>query len=1143
MKLKYLLAASVASLSAAAVLPAPVMAQQITSGIEGQIESDDGVAIAGATVVIRDERTSQERQITVGNDGSFRVGNLVPGGPYTITATAPGFEGQTVTGSYLSLQGNTSYTFELSASVAGSDNVIVVSGSRANVSQLAVGPGQSFGIDTLEGFPSISRDIRDIIRLDPRVSLDRDGADRVSCLGGNDRSNSFTVDGIVQNDAFGLTDTPFAARSSLPIPFDVIRETSVEFAPFDVEYGQFTGCAINVVTKSGTNEFHGSAFFTFRNEDLRGNKLDGEDFTSSPFEEKRWGATLGGPIIPDRLFFFGGYEETSLPNSNDTGPAGSGFANEVNYATQAQFDEFAQIANDIYGQDVGGYPTVLPESSVRYFGRIDAIITDDHRLEATYQHLDEINVTPDTGSNNLTGINSYNNQGTLSDYYSVRLFSNWSDNFSTEIRASRSDISDRQGPFGFGEAQDVNPAVRLAVGVTGPGANGILSTGPGIFRSANALEQTVDQLKIKANLQAGDHDLTFGGEVNRLDAFNLFAINATGTLYFQSLADFREGLLTNGKGFPSTFANGDNLVNNTINGGVISATGSGDITEAGASFRRSIYSAYAQDKWQATDQLSLLIGARVDWYDGDAPRANPLFEQRYGFSNSVPFSKFEPLFLPRLGFTYNLYNDGFFRSSKIKGGVGVFGGGDPTVWFSNAFSNNGFSTGEGSTLAAGCSTLPRNAAGKIDVVTGGQFTGFPQCAIDQGSGIAAAGRASVQSTDPDLKLPSVVRANIGLQTTFGTEGGFFSNWNLNLDYIYSQFRNPLNWAELPYAINTNRGLNGFTVDGRPIYQGIDVLDPRCSGATFSGPSGTTGGYTGVTSACLGTRRTDEIQLTNAGKYESHVASAVLSKNFGGTFTDNGNLLVNIGYAYTDAENRRAARSSTATSNFGKSAYFDVQDPEAATSNYQTKHNITFAANLREEFFGDYGTEIGLVFIARSGRPYSLTFDGSPFNSLSSSRDSALLYVPTDVNDPNVSPNSDAAAVQSLIDYVAGTNCKYTPGATIKANTCEAKWYYDMDMRISQELPGFGGLVGVKDRFTLFADFDNVLNILDSSWNVFETVPGNTFAGGDGSLVDVVDGGVDSQGRYIISGYSPDDGVNRVSTASIWKIQLGVRYEF
>ncbi len=155
--------------------------------------------------------------------------------------------------------------------------------------------------------------MRDIIRIDPRVSLDRDNeVDRISCLGGNDRSNTFTVDGIVQADVFGLNGTPFAARNSLPLPYDVIRETSVEFAPFDVEYSDFTGCLVNVVTKSGENQFHGSAFFTFRNEDLRGDTIDGADFIPAPFEEKRWGATLGGPIIPDRLFFYAGYEETDL---------------------------------------------------------------------------------------------------------------------------------------------------------------------------------------------------------------------------------------------------------------------------------------------------------------------------------------------------------------------------------------------------------------------------------------------------------------------------------------------------------------------------------------------------------------------------------------------------------------------------------------------------------------------------------------------------------------------------------------------------------------------------------------------------------------------------------------------------------------
>ncbi|MBT8426683.1 MAG: carboxypeptidase regulatory-like domain-containing protein, partial [Erythrobacter sp.] len=421
MKFKYLLAASAVSLSAtAAMVAAPAAAQQITSGIEGRVVDEAGTPVQGATVTVTDTRTGQRSVLTSGPDGTFRVGSLVPGGPYTVTAQADGYEGQSVEQQFITVSGNTSFTFELTQSAA--ENVIVVTGARANVQQLAVGPGTAFGEATLEAFPSLSRDVRDIIRLDPRVSLERaDEVDRISCLGGNDRSNTFTVDGIVQADVFGLNGTPFAARNSLPLPFDVIRETSVEFAPFDVEYSDFTGCLVNVVTKSGQNEFHGSAFYTYYDDSMLSDTIirpDGEEVPLSSGSEERWGVTLGGPIIKDRLFFYAGYEETDLGDANDEGPLGGGFANPEFGVTQAQFDRFSQIARDVYGQDPGGYPRTLEETSVRYFGRIDAYINDDHRLEATYQRLEESNVEPDFGGGNITGLNSFEDEGTISDYYS-----------------------------------------------------------------------------------------------------------------------------------------------------------------------------------------------------------------------------------------------------------------------------------------------------------------------------------------------------------------------------------------------------------------------------------------------------------------------------------------------------------------------------------------------------------------------------------------------------------------------------------------------------------------------------------------------------------------------------------------------------
>ncbi|WP_373475744.1 TonB-dependent receptor domain-containing protein [Sphingorhabdus sp.] len=1137
MQLRYFLAASAAALSIASVVAVPAYAQQITSGIDGTVSDASGNAISNAAVTVTDTRTGSERVLTSDGSGGFRVGNLVTGGPYVVTVKADGFEGQTVENVSINLQGNTSFAFELASSDSG--DVIVVSGSRANVSQRAVGPGTSYNLETLEGFPSITRDVRDIIRLDPRVSLDRDNeVDRISCLGGNDRGNTFTVDGVVQADVFGLNGTPFAARNALPLPFDVIRETSVEFAPFDVEYSDFTGCAVNVVTKSGQNKFHGSAFFTFTNEDLRGDTAGEAASIVAPFKEKRWGATLGGPIIQDRLFFYAGYEETDDADANEFGPAGAGFANSANFVTQAQFDRFAQIANDVYGQDTGGYPTSLPQSSVRYFGRLDAFITDGQRLEMTYQRLEENNVESDFGTSNLTGLNSFEAEGTISDYYSVRLYSDWTDRISTELRLSRAEVGDVQGPVGGGEAQSGSPIVRLAVAVpTVAGQTsqvGLLSTGPGIFRSANQLDTKVDQARFVMNLDADDHQIKIGAEYNDLEVFNLFAVNATGTLFFSSLDNFEQGILSDGS---TTFANNAQVLSGASVGAEINATPTGDINEAAALFSRQIYSFFAQDDWQATDRLSVTAGVRIQLYDGDAPRANPTFLARYGFTNANPFSRIDPVILPRFSATYDFDDAGFFNRSKLTGGVGIFAGGDPVVYFSNAFSNNGFSTGFGALNNATCAAV--NApAGPVDVVVGGQFAGFPDCARQAGSDQAARGLADLQSTDPNFKNPTVLRANLGFETNLRDGEGFFSGWNLKLDYIYSKFRNTLNFVDLSQIPNPALGLSGFTVDGRPIYRAIDPTATGCT-AQLQGTGGTPPVFTGVSAACFATSRDDEIQLTNGPSYSSHVASFALSKRFDrGMFTDGGSLNIALGYAFTDSNDARNNGSATATSSYDITAAFDRQAPDVSTALTESRHNFTLALNLKEQFFGEYDTSMGLFFSARSGRPYSLTFNnGAIFNDSASGVDNALLYIPTGITDPNISPTSNAAAVTSLLNYLDTTNCKFTPGQSIKRNSCVNDTVFDLDLRFSQELPGPGRLFGVEDKLELFADFDNFLNFIDSSENVFRR------RGGSAGLVTLVDGGVDTQGRYIISNFNPDDDNSIGFSSSVWRIQLGVRYKF
>jgi opacity protein-like surface antigen len=1164
MKLKYLLAASVVSLSAAATIATPAAAQTITSGIEGQVSDAAGMPIAGATATITDTRTDRTRTSTTGDDGNFRVGSLSPGGPYTVTVTAPGFEGQTVEDIFTNISGNTAFNFTLTATAAGAlDNTIVVTGARAQASQIAVGPGSAFGTEALETFPSLTRDIRDIIRIDPRVSLEQSNdVDRISCLGGNDRSNTFTVDGIIQSDVFGLNGTPFAARNALPLPFDVVDQVSVEFAPFDVEYSDFTGCLVNVVTKAGTNRFSGSAFITYFDEGLQNDSVvnaDGDTIGINAGEEKRWGATLSGPIVKDRLFFSFGYEETDLGDGFNGGPFGSGAPDPVDFVTQEQFDEFARIARDVYGQDIGGLPNQLPESSVRYFGRVDAIITDDHRLEATYQRLEETNVESDFGGNTFTGINSFEDEGTLSDYYSVRLYSDWSDTISTELRVSRAEVGDVQGPVGFGEAQSDNPTPRLVVGfpnadnadiIAGLGGadNGGLATGPGIFRSANQLDTKIDQARFILNVDAGDgHFLKFGAELNDLEVFNLFAINATGTLFFNGLDDFEAGLLAPGSS--NAFDGPDEVIERGRGGATIRTGINTDINNAAAEFSRRIYSVFVQDDWQATDQLSVNAGIRVQLYDGDAPRANQLFLERFGITNATTFGRIDPVILPRLSATYEFDNDGFLSNSRITGGVGVFAGGDPVVYFSNAFSNDGFASAEASTGDCAEDSLTRDPdTGQISVLNGGQFTGVPQCVVNIAANRAEAGQAGVQTIAPDFQIPTAVRANLGFATDIGTETGFFSNWRVNIDYIYTRFNDTLNVTDLSQAIDPSLGLNGFTVDGRELRRSVNALLPGCNAVLIDNTPPT---YTGLSPACFdGTGGADEfIQLNNGPSFESHNASIIVTKQFdGGVFTEGGRFNVNFGYAFSDSEQTNNLRSSTATSTIDDFPAFNRQDPAVSQSGFETRHNFTLSLNWAEQFFDGYNTGLGLFFRASEGRPYSLVFDdGRPFFDDDSTREqNALLYVPTGVDDPNLSPASDPAAVSALLaalndgtGVVSDLNCEFTPGQTVERNQCRNQWFFDMDMRLSQEVPFLGSLLGVADdRIEVFADFFNVLNLIDEDWNARRAL------GGFSGRVDLVDGAFDDEGRYVITNFNPAEG--RADTAvndSIWRIQIGARYEF
>jgi len=649
-------------------MPVASNAQEITTVVRGTVTTPDGGPAVGELITVTDTRTARRRTTTTDATGKFNVRGLGVGGPFTIRVDSSQFEDALVTDVYTNLSSAANFNIVLTAANDQIEEIVVTS-AMVQTAPLAIGPGSSFTIEDIEAMPSIARQIRDVIRIDPRVSVGRQGGSNggsgINCLGGPPRSNAMTIDGAVASDGFGLNEgTGTSARFAFPVPFDTIASTSVEFAPLDVQYGQFTGCAINVVTKPGSNTFHGDFVYLYNDESMTGTKLDGDRVSSDPFEDTNWGFSLSGPIIKDKLFFHVAYEETDEAGVQNAGPAGAGFTNEVNALTEAEANAIADVLRAQYDRDPGPLVRTLPQFSERTFVRLDWNINDNHRAEMTYTKLEESRLAPDgLGFDGFTFEDNFLIEGIDQDTVSVRLFSNWTNNFSTEFRYSSFDVQDFQDPALGGEQQDPNPKPRLAV-EDGMGTRNIVFTsGPGEFRSANDLQYTVDQIKLSADWVLGDHTLTFGVEQDTRDIFNLFMQDATSTITFVDQAALEAGTADS-----------------------IAMTGSftQDAKDAGATFARDINTIYLQDEWLVNDALTVIVGVRYDEYKtSDVPVDNPDYFLRYGFTNTTTFNGLD-LVQPRLGFTYDLPTSKW-GSTQLSLGYGIFGGGDPTVHFANSY--------------------------------------------------------------------------------------------------------------------------------------------------------------------------------------------------------------------------------------------------------------------------------------------------------------------------------------------------------------------------------------------------------------------------------------------------------------------------
>ncbi len=1091
--LKNMLLGGAAAATMLATIPA--FGQETATSIRGQITDPNGNPLAGQTITITNPETGISRTTTTSSTGTYNVRGLAVGGPYTIRVDSNDYTDEVVNG--VQLQLGVVFNANIELDPIGNLEEIVVSASALTSARIATGPASTYNLADIENAITFNRDIKDLIRQDARVYINEADDDNIQCGGANPRFNSITIDGAGLNDNFGLNRNGYPTIR-VPYSINAIKQVSLELAPFDVEYGQFTACNINAVTKSGTNEFHGGAFYEYTSDSFRASNLEDDSFSNGNYTKKKYGVTLGGPIIQDKLFFFGSYEELDGVDLFDRGPAGSGKAREIGGVSQAQYDEILRIARDVYNYDPGGLPESLPVADEKIIAKIDWNITDQHRLALTYLYNDGFEVREsDSDNDELEFSNHYYNNAIKLKSYTGSLYSNWTDNLSTEMRVSYTDVDKDVASLGGTEFGEVRIETFSEPDAEGNRERALVYLGSDDSRQANDLNYSTLNYKLAANYQTGDHTITVGLERIEIDVFNLFVQEAEGEIRFRDIDDLGlTAIQAFEAGRPERF-----IYEN--------AAGSNDYNDAAATFKYNVNTAYIQDEYFMADAgITITAGLRYDWYtSSDVPTENPNFIARNGFSNATNFDG-RSILLPRLGIEWDFSDD-----IKIHGGIGLYSGGNPNVWLSNNYSNNGITQVEVSARDYDDSADSPTLFTDPTIDGGDPIYSIPtRLYNDVASGTANSG---VNAVDPDFKIPTEMKIALGTKIRFDAPAGLGNDYLFSADVLYSKMRNAAR------IIDTSLETIGTAPDGRPLFASIDRSIPECVADPTGNPFG----------GCHRWFASDYI-LTNADGGRAISFSAALEKSY-----ENG-IDWSFAYSYTDSKDVAPMTSSVAFSNFSGFAASDRNNPESATSNYVIPHRFTAQFSWAHDFWDDNTTRVSLYGQLNQGRPFSYVFvdGGGSFNSVYDEfgdgvDGGALLYVPTGADDPNVVFGEDFNQ-DAFFTYLEETGLSDYAGEIAPRNGFHSNWWSKVDLKITQDIPAF--MEGHKAQAYMVVN--NLTNLIDSDWGVL-------YEAGFPRMLEIVDARIDTDANKYIFNEAFLQTQDRVTTPSQWEIKFGIKYDF
>jgi hypothetical protein len=741
---------------AALTLAGPALAQT-TGALSGTITDQTGGSLPGVTVVVVHTPTGTTYEGVTDERGSFAFPNVRVGGPYTVTATLAGFTDQRQDG--LMVQLGTEVAVPLRMEIqALTESVVVTAEDSAIINPGRTGAASNIYRETIQNLPTVGQSINDFARINPHFQTDA-GRGGLVVAGKNYRYNSIQIDGAVTNDLFGLSSTgaPGGQAGTNPIALDAVEEIQLVIAPFDVRLGGFTGGGINAVTRSGTNAFHGSGYYFFRNNSLVG---DGPlERPLADFSNRLYGGSVGGPIVRDRAFFFATAEQTkrSQPSGfSVTGQSGQAFGH------QAEIQRVADVLRARYSFDPGGFDEFeYARNGNKVFGRVDFNLAQGHQLTARHswvkgrdEQFGSLSALVYSLPNTAYGLTNKTNSTV------AQLNSTIGSQRFNELRVVYTRVRDfRDVPQRFPTVQIFFPD------------NTSVFAGTERSSHANSLDQDSWEITNDFTFYTGAHAITVGTHNEFFKFGNLFTGQLYGEYLFNSVELFEQGVA---QGYTRNFSR------------------TSDPLEQ-ARFGVRQWGFYIGDQWKVRRNVTLTLGGRVDLPRlTEKPLANPRTVELFGYATDEVPSPTQ--FSPRLGFNWDLRGD---SQNQVRGGVGVFTGRTPYVWLSNNFIGTGIQFARLS--------IARNAANRIP------FNPDPDNQPTQIGTASGTASNEYALTDPDFKFPSLLRYNVAYDRNLGFGGLVATAELLYADTV----------QEILYKNVNLRPTGGTAFDGRPIFTRVD----------------------------------------------------------------------------------------------------------------------------------------------------------------------------------------------------------------------------------------------------------------------------------------------------------------------------------